>query len=199
MHIVLMGPSGSGKGTQAKMLCEALGVPHLSTGAMVREIATQDTPLGRQLKKLHDAGRFAPDDMMTEILKRTLSKCKGFVLEGYPRNANQARLLEGIAKIDVIIYIDVTDKEVVRRLSLRRECTKCGRIYPQPELTCDCGSPLRQREDDKADIVKQRLVIFHKETEPVVEYYKKKGLLRTVNGEQPAEKVFADVRKVLDI
>lgn len=207
MNVIIIGPQGSGKGTQAKMAAEALGVAHISTGDMLRDIARQDTGLGAQIDMLLRSGSLVSDDTVTEILKERISKgdCKkGFILDGYPRNMQQAMLLESIARIDAVIFLDIPTEESVKRLAARLVCRRCGEIYgaakqPFEEGKCDkCGGDIYQRSDESEFAVRRRLEIFHKETKPLVDYYRNKRLLHAVNGSQDMRQVFADIILVLE-
>ncbi len=204
MRIVLFGPQSSGKGTQAKILKEKLTLPHISTGDIFRDNIARGTELGKKVKAILDAGTLVPDKITDEIVKRRLSgeDCKeGFILDGYPRNIAQAEALEKFSKVDVAVEIHIADAEAVKRLSNRRFCPKCGIIYnlytmPKPKnpKVCDHdGAALYQRDDDKPDAIKKRLEIYHQETEPLLEFYKKRGILKKVKGNQAIRKVTAGI------
>jgi adenylate kinase len=204
MNIILIGPQGSGKGTQAKLISKEYNIPHISTGDIFRETAKTNTKLGKKLKNLIDNGILVPDNVTNDVIKERLSKDdikNGFVLDGYPRNLNQAEFLNSIIKIDHVFEIAVSDKESIKRLSSRRQCRKCNLIYgavnpPKNDNKCDnCGEELYQRDDDKEDAIKKRLKTYHKQTEPLINYYKKKGLLVRINGEQSIEKIFDEIKK----
>jgi adenylate kinase len=206
MNIVLLGPQGSGKGTQAKLISKYYGIPHISMGEVFRNVAEKNTELGRMVKSLIDKGKLVPDDITVKIVKDAIKDCeKGFILDGFPRTIHQAKLLEDIVNIDFVLFIKISDEEGIKRLSNRVQCPKCGKIYnlytsPQPKTdnVCDdCGLKLVQREDDKPDAIMKRLEIYHRKTEPLVDYYGKKGVLHSVNGEQTIEKVFEDIKKIL--
>jgi adenylate kinase len=203
----MLGMPGSGKGTQAKMIAERYKIPQISTGDMFRAISKENSKLGKKIKSIIDSGILVSDDLTFNVLKKRLEKpdCKkGFILDGYPRNINQAKLLDKLTKINFIIYIALTDKTVIKRLTSRRTCRKCGAIYnlisktPKKEGICDkCGGELYQREDDKEEAVKKRLQVYKNETEPLVNYYKKKGILHEINGEQGIGKIFEDIVRIL--
>ena len=207
MKVIILGMPGSGKGTQAKQIVAKYAIPQISTGDMLREIAKQDSELGKKVKSLIDNGILVPDDVTFEVLKKRLEgdDCRnGFLLDGYPRNINQAELLDKITKIDFIIYLKVSDETVVKRISSRRTCRNCGAIFnlitnpPKQDDICDlCGGELYQREDDREDAVRKRLDVYHNETEPMVDYYREKGILHEVDGEQASEKLFEDIVKIL--
>ncbi len=204
MKLVLIGPQGSGKGTQAKVISEEFNIPHISTGDLFRENIANNTDLGKKVKDLINRGELVPDSIVVDMLKsRLLEKDakKGFVLDGYPRNVDQIKMLEKITKIDVALLIDVNDKISIRRISSRRQCKKCGKIYSL-ELhknikKCECLGELYQREDDKEEAVKKRLQQYHEKTKPVIDYYKKQKILLDINGDQTVDNVSKDIIKSL--
>jgi len=209
LNIIILGAQASGKGTQADLLAKKLGVPHISTGDMFREMAANDSSLGKKLKDFMNSGKLVPDEIVNEILaerfKRSDAK-KGFVLDGYPRNLAQAELLGKQKKIGKSIFVDVSDEEAVRRITSRRLCSQCkagfNTIYirPKKEGVCDkCGGKLVMREDDKPEAARKRLNDYHHLTEPVIKFYEKKGVLVWINGEQPIEKVFSDMAEKIGL
>ena len=190
MKIVMLGPPGSGKGTYAFRLTKILGVPHISTGDMVREEIKAQTELGKKIKEYSDKGELVPDEIIINLLAERLRKPdaqKGFILDGFPRTLRQAEALEEISKIDLVINLNVPDEIIVQRLSNRLVCKRCGAIYnrltlkPKVNGVCDvCGGELYQREDDKPEVIQERLKVYRRNTAPLIEYYRKKGLLRDV-------------------
>ena len=204
MNIILIGPQGSGKGTQAKFIAKEYALPHVSTGDMLRGIREEDSDLGRQVKELMDNGTLVPDKITNEVVRERLAKhdCKeGFILDGYPRNIGQARYLSGIRNIDYVIDVEISDQEAVKRLSSRLTCKGCGSVYntitnpPKKESLCDkCDGELFQRDDDRPDAIMNRLEIYHKQTQPLIEFYKRQGILIEVNGERDISSVFKDIK-----
>jgi adenylate kinase len=190
MRIVILGAPGTGKGTYASRLNVILGVPHISTGDMVRDEIKAQTDLGNKIKEYSDKGELVPDEIVIRLLEDRLKKSdckKGFLLDGFPRTISQAEALDRISEIDVAVNLNVPDEIIITRLSNRVTCKKCGAIYnlltlkPKKEGICDiCGGELYQRYDDKPKVIKERLDVYREKTEPLIEYYKKKGLLRDV-------------------
>jgi adenylate kinase len=203
MNIILIGIQGSGKGTQAKLLSKKLNIPHISTGDIFRSITGK---LKEKVDATINQGKLLPDDLTMDIIKDRISKpdCKnGFILDGSPRNVDQAKMLDKITRIDKVIEISLEDKESIRRLSGRRSCKSCDKEYninipslaPKEKEKCDtCHKPLFQREDDKTEIaIKKRLEIYHKDTQPILKHYKS----IKVNGNQPIDDVFKDILEAL--
>ena len=212
MNLILLGPPGSGKGTQAKLIVEKYGIPQISTGDMLREAVAKGTELGKEAKKYMDAGQLVPDEVVIGIVKERLQEpdCeKGFILDGFPRTIPQAEALDKILeelgkKIDAVINIQVPEEEVVKRIVNRRTCRKCGAVYhliynpPKEDNKCDkCGGELYQRDDDKEETVRQRYKVYKEQTEPLVEYYAKKGVLYNIDGTKSIEEVFNEIDKIL--
>ncbi len=212
MNIVLLGPPGAGKGTQAKKIAGVYSIPHISTGDILREDISNGTPLGLRAKSYMFRGELVPDELLITIIKERLSRpdcSEGFLLDGYPRTVPQADALQMILtesnrKLYVALNIEVNDGELIRRLSGRWMC-KCGASYnvilipPEREGFCDlCNGKLYQRDDDKAEAIKNRLDVYKKQTKPLIEYYSKKGLLRTINGAKDIAEIFEDIKKILD-
>jgi adenylate kinase len=212
MHIILMGPPGAGKGTQAALLAKAEGIPHISTGDIFRANMSQGTPLGKLAKEYVDAGKFVPDDVTNAMVRDRLAQddCKkGFILDGYPRTSDQAQALESALRdlhltLDGVVMIEVPDSLLVERAEGRRVCRTCGATFhakfnpPKVEGKCDqCGGLLYQRSDDTAAKVSTRLHEYHSKTEEVVGYYRQKGLVRSVNGDQAMEAVTAAIKEAV--
>ncbi len=212
MYILLMGPPGAGKGTQAEKIVEEFKVPHISTGDMFRAAVKQGSELGKEAKRYMDAGGLVPDIVTIGIVREGLSKpecAKGFILDGFPRTEEQAVALDGILKdlrikLNAVINVSVPDDELVSRVTGRRICKACGATYhikfnpTKVEGICDkCGGNLYQRDDDKEETVKNRLKAYHSQTEPLIEYYKKQGIYKEINGMQAIDKVYVDVKASL--
>lgn len=207
-RIVLLGPPGAGKGTQAKILSEELGLTHISIGDILRQAIKQNTNLGREAKKFVESGALVPDSLVTRmVLQRLLADDvkNGFILDGFPRNVAQAGELdeflgkEGRADYSVI-YLDTSEKIIIQRLSGRRLCRNCQAVFhltnrpPKKDMTCDyCGGELYQRPDDKEDTIKNRLEVYGKETAPVEEYYSRNKRLFSVNADKGAEVVLGEM------
>ncbi len=212
MNIVLFGPPGSGKGTQAKMLAEKYNIPHISTGDILRDNLKNKTKLGLEAKSYMDKGELVPDDVLIGIIKDRLSQpdcASGFLLDGYPRTVPQADALNRILnemekKLDVVLNINVPDEELIKRLSGRRMCT-CGASYhvlfnpPKQEGICDlCGNRLYHRDDDKEEAIMNRLDVYKSQTQPLIDYYTNDGMMVTVNGTVSISEVFDAICRVLD-
>ena len=206
MKLILLGAPGAGKGTQAEILCRKLGIPSISTGNILRAAIKDGTPTGVQAKKYIDAGQLVPDEVIIGIVNERLSQddcAKGYILDGVPRTIAQAEALEkaGI-QFDAVVSIEISEDEILRRMSGRRVCEACGSSYnvealpPRVEGICDnCGGKLIQRKDDTPETVRERLKVYHTETEPLVGFYAQRGLLRSVavNGtkEETAQAILA--------
>ena len=212
MKIIMLGAPGAGKGTQAKMIADKYGVPHISTGDIFRANIKNGTELGMEAKKYMDQGLLVPDELTVRILLDRVAQddCKnGYVLDGFPRTIPQAEVLDSeLTKlgdhIDYAINVDVPDENIVKRLSGRRACLTCGATYhiehvpPKKEGICDvCGSELVLRDDDKPETVKNRLNVYHEQTQPLIDFYTEKGVLKTVDGTVPMEEVFAAITAIL--
>ena len=212
MKIIMLGAPGAGKGTQAKMIADKYGVPHVSTGDIFRANIKNGTELGMEAKKYMDQGLLVPDELTVKILLDRVSQpdCKnGYVLDGFPRTIPQAEVLDkALAElgesIDYAIDVDVPDENIVKRMSGRRACVSCGATYhvvhvpPKKEGICDrCGSELILRDDDKPETVKNRLDVYHEQTQPLIDFYTKKGVLKTVDGTVDMQDVFKAIVAIL--
>jgi adenylate kinase len=204
-RIILLGPPGSGKGTQAEKLNDDLGLIRLSTGDMLREAARDRTELGKMAKSYMDRGALVPDDVVIGLMKEKISSLKeGFVLDGFPRTVQQADALEEFADIDHVINLDVDDEELVSRLTKRRSCPDCNVVFhllykpPMEDGICDkCGASLYQRSDDTEETVRARLKVYRDNTFPLIEYYEKKGKLVNIDGSGDINKIYMAIEDAL--
>jgi adenylate kinase len=211
MKLIFIGPPGSGKGTQAKRLAASHGLPHISTGDILREAIADGTELGRKAAPIVASGALVPDDLMVGIIRDRLAKAdaqKGFILDGYPRTLVQAEKLNTLVGNGAgslrVLHLLVPDDVIVKRVALRRSCPQCGAIYhletapPHNDLVCDrCGAELVARPDDNEQAVLKRLEAFRKQTLPVATFYKAKSVLREVNGVGPVDEVFERIERSL--
>lgn len=212
MKIIMLGAPGAGKGTQAKQIADKYGIPHISTGDIFRANIKDGTELGKKAKTYMDQGLLVPDELVCELVVDRIQQedCKnGFVLDGFPRTIPQAEALtDALQKIgssmDFALNIDVPDENIIDRMSGRRACLNCGATYhvvtipPKKEGICDvCGSELVLRDDDQPETVKKRLDVYHEQTQPLIDYYKKQNILKSVNGMEPMETVFANIVAIL--
>lgn len=212
MKIILLGPPGAGKGTQAETLVNKLSVPHISTGDMFRKAIKEGTEMGLKAKAFMDQGKLVPDEVTIGIVRERLAlpDCKnGFLLDGFPRTVPQAEALDEILSamqtaLDAVISIDVANEKLVERLTGRRVCKACGATYhamfnpPMQEGICDkCDGELYQRSDDSEGTVRNRLEVYQNQTEPLIAYYTSKGILKPINGDQEINLVLADIAKSL--
>jgi adenylate kinase len=212
MNLILLGPPGAGKGTQAKKMVDAYGIPQISTGDMLREAVKNQTQLGMEAKKYMDAGQLVPDEVVIGLVKERLSKPdtdKGFMLDGFPRTVPQAealdKVLAGLKKdLDHVVSIEVANEELMGRLTGRRTCKACGAGYhvifdpPKTEGKCDkCGGDLYQRDDDNEATVSNRLKVYNSQTKPLIDYYQGKSLLRPIDGVGAIDDIFGRVKTAL--
>ena len=208
---MLLGKLGAGKGTQASKLAEHYGIHHLATGDLFRDAAAAGTPLGLEAKAYMDQGSLVPDPIVDGVVDEQLHVddriTRGFVLDGYPRNRHQAERLDdtlGDARLDLAVDLDVPTEVVLHRIAGRRVCTKCGAVYhvdnpPEHDWTCDvCGGPVEQRADDTADAVMRRLELYEMETLPVIQYYRRAGILAHVDAGAETEEVFKHLVELVE-
>jgi len=214
LKAIIFGAPGAGKGTYASRLQAKLGVEVIATGDIFRELMKEDSELGRKVRGYVEKGLLVPDEVVVEVLKQRLSKIpkgKGFILDGFPRTLEQAKILDSITKIDVILLLDVPDWIIIERLSSRRICRNCGTVYnirflkPKVEGICDkCGEPLYQRSDDNPEVIKERLKVYQDQTRPLLEYFKEKKVPFVASSatslDQPPEpivdKMVAELKKL---
>ncbi|MBR1628860.1 MAG: adenylate kinase [Lachnospiraceae bacterium] len=212
MKLIMLGAPGAGKGTQAKMIAEHYSIPHISTGDIFRANIKEGTELGKKAKEYMDQGALVPDELTCDLVMDRIAKddCKnGFVLDGFPRTIPQAEALEKALdaagqSMDYAVDVDVPDENIIGRMSGRRACLNCGATYhivaipPKQEGICDkCGEKLVQRDDDKEETVKNRLKVYHDQTQPLIQFYQDKDILRTVDGTRPMEEVFGAIQAIL--
>jgi adenylate kinase len=213
MRIVLLGPPGAGKGTQAKQLAKSLSLPHISTGDLLRQNVASATALGKEAKDFMNKGLLVPDELVTKMLSERFSQAdvkKGFILDGYPRNINQAKVLDGILavlklRIDLVFDLACSDAVVIQRLSGRLVCRKCGANFhktnmpPAKEGICDnCGGELYQRADDNVETIKKRLNVYKEEVSALIRYYEDNGLLLRVNSDGQADVVLKEMIRLVN-
>ena len=201
LKAIIFGPPGSGKGTYTSRLKDRLGVEVVAMGDLFREIIKEDSELGKRVKGFVEKGLLVPDDVVSEVLKENLANIaggRGFILDGYPRTIDQAKVLKAITSIDVIIQLSVPEAIIVERLSTRRICKSCGEVYnvrylkPKVDGVCDkCGGVLYQRSDDRPQVIRERIRVYERQTRPILEYYKRKGVrfveFRTESIDMPPE------------
>lgn len=213
MKLILLGPPGAGKGTQATMLVNKYKIPQISTGDILRTAVKEKTSMGTRAKEYMDKGALVPDDVVVGIIEERISKadCElGFILDGFPRNIAQANALSKMLEkrnenIDNVISIYVDDQELIARLTGRHTCKECGKGYhirfklPKVDGKCDlCGNELVQRNDDCEKTVKERLVVYNKQTQPLIDYYSSKNMLKSINGESSIENIFEKICKLIE-
>jgi adenylate kinase len=213
MLIMLLGPPGAGKGTQAENLVQKFNFAYISTGEILRNAVKNGTPLGQKARQFMEQGQLVPDEVVIGIVQERLSESdceRGALLDGFPRTVVQARSLDRVlsgmdCRLDGVIHIEVEEEELIARLTGRRICRDCGATYhikfnpPKVRNVCDqCGGELSQREDDSLSTVTERLAVYKKQTEPLIEYYQKQGLLHTINGNQEIDIISDQIRAVLD-
>ena len=208
LNLILLGAPGAGKGTQAEIISERYGIPAISTGAMIREAIASGSELGKKVKSYTEKGDLVPDDVVIHIIKARMAQddCKnGFILDGFPRTVPQAEALEKMGvEITDVVSIEVTDESIMERMGGRRVCKKCGMTYhvkynPSPAgENCHCGEPLTIRSDDAPEVVKERLMVYHAQTEPLKDFYKSRGLLKLVYCQEKLEDTTALMAAALE-
>ena len=208
MNIVLLGAPGAGKGTQGQKLVEEFGIAHISTGDLLRAAVKAQSELGKQAKAYMDAGQLVPDQLVIDLVKERLAQPdaqKGFMLDGFPRNIAQAETLDAELKgmdveLDAALLVDVPFDVIVERLSSRRTCRSCGYTAPAGTDTCPrCEGEMYQRDDDKPETIQKRLDTYQNQTQPLIDYYKGHGILKSVDGNRAVDEVYVDVKKVLGV
>jgi len=199
-RVLLLGAPGAGKGTQSRRLVEEFGIEHVTTGDALRANKDMETEYGTP-REFMEAGDLVPDPVVNEIVEAALDEADGFVLDGYPRNESQTEYLDGITDLDAVLYLAVEEDELIARLTGRRVCEDCGANYhvefnpPEEEGVCDeCGGDLYQRDDDTEEVARDRIETYRESTEPVIDYFREKGTLVEIDGEQTPEEVWADVQ-----
>jgi adenylate kinase len=205
LKIVLLGPPGSGKGTQTERLCAELGFTKISTGDLLREAVRNNTPLGIKAKGYMDSGKLVPNELVVDLVKEKLKAVKGgVILDGFPRSLEQAQLLDKFAKVDLVVDIVVNEDNLVKRLTMRRTCKDCSCVYhleynpPKVGDECDkCHGPLYQRSDDTERTVRERLNVYKESTLPLTKYYQEKGILKQVDGEGDIAEVYKRILKAI--
>lgn len=213
MNIILFGPPGAGKGTQAVGIAKKYKLPHISTGDMFRETAASGSELGKKLQGFMSAGKLVPDDVVIEVVRERISKPdtkNGFLLDGFPRTVEQAKSLDKIladknSRIDNVLYIFLSEEEIVRRLTARRNCGQCGANYnlvsqpPKKEGACDkCGGKLVQRADDNDATIRNRIKVYNEQTTPLIDFYAKSGVMNKVDGSKTVDDVFKALCAVIE-
>jgi adenylate kinase len=208
-RIIFLGPPGAGKGTQAERLAEDLKIKKISTGDILREAVAKGTELGQRAKSYMEKGELVPDEIILGIIEEAINDEEGFILDGFPRNINQAKALDEMLarkglNITHVIFLDVPDEEIVKRIAYRRVCLKCGAVYnlifnpPKEDEICNnCGSKLVQREDDREEVVRKRLEVYRDSTEALVKIYEERGVLRKIDGLGDREEVFRRIMEAL--
>ncbi len=207
-RIIILGPQACGKGTQGKILAESLNIPRISTGEIFREEITKQTELGKQIESFIETGKLVSDEITFNLLKQRLSRedCNnGYILDGFPRDINQVKLLDAFTEIDKVIEVDITDEEAMRRIQNRRICDKCGAGYdivlfpPKVEGVCDkCGGNIVMRSDDHEEAIKARLSTYRKEIKDIIEFYKEKNILYTINGDDTVENIAKQIKAIFE-
>jgi len=204
MKIIMLGPPGSGKGTVSEKLEKDFNLFHLSPGELLREEVKKDTTIGKDIKKYMENGDLVPDQFVVEMVKLEINDKDDYILDGFPRSVGQAKTIDDFG-IDMVIFLDVPEDQVVERLSGRRMCPKCGAgfhtkyIPPKEEGKCDnCDGNLLQRKDDEPEAVKERFRVYHEKTQPLIDFFREKGILKEIDGAPLPAEVYANVKKVVE-
>jgi adenylate kinase len=208
MKIIILGPPGSGKGTYSSRLAPKLNIPHISTGDIFRDEIKEQTELGKRIENIIKSGELVSDDIVIEVINKRLNQedtKNGFILDGFPRTLKQAEGLDKIRKIDVAINLVVSENIIIQRLSNRRICKKCGGIFniltlkPKQEGICDdCGGELYQRKDDTIEVIKERIELYEKQTQPLIDYYRNKGILTNIECDEAAIEPQIIIDKIME-
>lgn len=210
LRLLIIGAPGAGKGTQSKIISDKLGIPHISTGDILRSEIASGSELGNKVKEFVESGRLVPDNIIADVLISEMKKDKykkGYILDGFPRNINQVKIMEekGI-EIDKVIFIDTSEEEIIKRISGRRSCPNCGKVYniyyqpPKNNNKCDsCNSELIQRKDDSEEVIRKRLETFKSETLPIIDYYSNKNILYRVNGDKNLDDIKNEIFSLLGV
>lgn len=209
MNITIIGPPGGGKGTYSTRISEKYGIPHIATGDIFRREVDEQSELGKKIEEYLEKGELVPDEIVNKVVRKRISEpdCKkGFVLDGYPRTFPQAKALEEMTKLDLVINLDVSEEIIIERLSNRRICKSCGKIYnlkslpPEKEGVCDqCGGELYQRTDDEPEVIRNRLKEYKKRTQPIIDFYREKGIVEDIvfEEERPIEDAMNDIHAAI--
>ncbi len=209
-NLVFLGPPGAGKGTQAKRLSQEMGLLHISTGDLLREAVRKETDLGKKAKEYMEKGELVPDDLIIALIEEVMPAGGGVIFDGFPRTIAQAEALDRMLSgkgldLSKVIFFDVEDDLVVERLSGRRVCPSCGEVYhikynpPKEDEVCDrCGAKLIQRKDDKEEVVRNRLSVYREQTQPLIDYYRQKGILVRLDAGRDIEEIYGDLLRLVD-
>ena len=200
MNIIMFGPPGSGKGTQAEMIAERYGIPHISTGDIFRAAMAQGTDLGKQITERMKKGILISDEITIKLVELRLKEVdctEGFIMDGFPRTLAQAEAFDSMVEIGFVIVLDVPDEVIIERISKRRTCAKCKSPANKGDKCEKCGGELVQRSDDTPEAIKHRLIVYHEQTQPLLEYYKPRDIVYHVDGNRPIEPIFKDIIKIL--
>jgi adenylate kinase len=198
MNIIIFGPPGSGKGTQAKLLADRYGIPHICPGEILRDAIKKKTDLGLKIKGLLDSGNYVSDDIAIAMVQKRLEDvdcAEGYILDGFPRTLPQAEALDEFSEVGFVLFLNISDKEAINRQSKRRQCPKCNKLtnISEGERCKECKVKLIKRDDQDSDVISNRLLVYHDLTQPLLEYYKPRNIVHVINGDQSEEKVFKEL------